>query len=321
MNKHGVMCLCHARFADLRKWMLQETFLPFERVRHYLVHFFIQSLQTLSTYTANQTKGVLMWSRFYNWAQRSPRLLLPFCQSQIRRNEIPILAGPQGRWFNRIFAFLHCDHMHLMQGPWREKWYHSSLLLWSQSWFRSPSCGVKGFALILGSTERDFLSCSWKFSVCHSLSRERWDLHKQGTTPPDHERSAEQSFPLALSSRRQLLFALSRTRWHLAVMGPWSPRVAFMSPHHHRTPSCCDLFKLVCTSLFPLCVSHIYFVHMETAAGLHPACGTRRFPYLLMKIQHMKLIKRPETFCSNDVLFTGATATTVNALYIYLKSY
>lgn len=27
----------------------------------------------------------------------------------------------------------------------------------SQSWFPSPSCGVKGFVLILGSIVRDFL--------------------------------------------------------------------------------------------------------------------------------------------------------------------
>lgn len=47
-------------------------------------------------------------------------------------------------------------------------------------------------------------------------------------------------------------------------------------------------------SFSSLCVSHVYFVHMETRAGLHPSCGTRRFPHLC-SYQHMKLAERLNT--------------------------
>lgn len=175
------------------------------------------------------------------------------------------------------------------QGWWREKQYHSSALLLSQSWIRflhSPSCRVKGFALTLGSTERDFLkerAISAQTRHKHSGTRTQ-----RGTVFPARYRT-----DVSCSSLFKWIWRFGIAQWLDCDCWEWISWSHITTAHPHVVTY---LFKFVFTSLFPLCMSRIYFVHMGTAAGLHPSCGsiiivwTRRFSYQVSEIQHLKFI-------------------------------
>lgn len=156
--------------------------------------------------------------------------------------------------------------------------------LCSPSWFdllHSPPCRIKGFALTLGSTRRDFLKLGSMFSATsqNSLSMKQWELHKQGTNTQEQECSVS-------------LMLWHHTGWTV----PAEMELHELISPLHTLMVWLYLFKVVFTSLFPICISHIYFVHMETGAGVLPSIGTvitlwtKSFPYLFMTFQHMSFI-------------------------------
>lgn len=173
-----------------------------------------------------------------------------------------------------------------MQGWSREK-YHSSVLLLSQSWFHllhSPSCRVKGFALMLGSTQRDFLKLFLVLGSLlsatsqNSLSRKQCDLHKQGTNSHGARTQCGAVFPPSCYRTDVSCSSLFKCLWHFGI-SLWLDCDLIAQNGFHKLvlplyTLTFGLLKFVFTSLFPLCASHIYFVHMETAAGSHPSCGT-----------------------------------------------
>lgn len=161
----------------------------------------------------------------------------------------------------------------------------------------SPSCGVKGFALILGSTERDFQKLALEVRFLPRLGTVSAEsdgvctnkAQTLGASPPPSHYQTD----VSRSSLSECLWRVGISLWlgcDCCEQISWA-HITTIHPHVATY-----LFKFVFTSLFLLCVSHICFVLMETAAGLHPSCGavitvwTRRFPFLFVKIQHMKFI-------------------------------
>lgn len=140
------------------------------------------------------------------------------------------------------------------------------LLLCSQRWFHllpSPSCRVKGFALELGSTERDFLKLVLFLPRLRTVSESNGILHKQTW--------AQCSVSLlSCPSLLQCFRCFDISPWLDCDCGEWNSSTHIAAAHRWAF----YLFKFVFASLFPpFWKSHIYFVHMETTAGLHPGSG------------------------------------------------
>lgn len=150
---------------------------------------------------------------------------------------------------------LHCDHIHLMQGWWREKWYHSPVhalepelvspsllsLLWSQrvcinTWLHTE--GLSQTCLVLGTS----LSATTK----NSLSRKRWDLHKRGTKSQEQERYRTH---VSCSSLFKCLWRFGILLWLDCDCCEWISWAHITTVHPHVVTY---LFKFVFTSLFPL---------------------------------------------------------------------
>lgn len=80
-----------------------------------------------------------------------------------------------------------------------ERWYHCSVLLVSQSWsqpLHSVSCRVKGFALTLGSSERDFLKLLLFLQVqffCHNSKQSQQIATRVYLVPAQKSRSKAQT--------------------------------------------------------------------------------------------------------------------------------
>lgn len=100
-------------------------------------------------------------------------------------------------------------------GGWTEKWYR--WLVQPLSWFDSPSCGVKGFALILGCTQRDFLKLALSFGF-EQCEQKVICMNTSGVSPSRYRTDADWAA--------------------ITEAGSWAHIVT-------------DLFKFVFASLFP----------------------------------------------------------------------
>lgn len=134
----------------------------------------------------------------------------------------------------------------------------------------SPSCGVKGFALILGSTERDFQKLALEVRFLPRLGTVSAEsdgvctnkAQTLGASPPPHIIKQTSAAPHSLSVSGALasrcdwaVTAANRSREHISPLYTLTLLLIYLSLcSHHCFPSVCHIFVLFLWKLQLVCI-------------------------------------------------------------------